>query len=88
MKTTALVVMSAFLMAAAVPVFAMTHQEKLACAMTAGNCLDRDKLLEQRIMEIKNEIAKNTNGSPEEVGRLNRKLQDVMDELKRVEDES
>jgi len=72
----------------AVPVFAMTHQEKLACAMTAGNCLDRGKLLEQRISEIKNEIAKNTSGSPEEVERLNRKLQDVMDELKRVEDET
>jgi len=72
----------------AVPVFAMTHQEKLACAMTAGNCLDRGKLLEQRITEIKNEIAKNTSGSPEEVERLNRKLQDTMDELKRVENES
>jgi len=46
----------------AVPVFAMTHQEKLACAMTAGNCLDLGKLLEKRIMEIKNEKAQNTNG--------------------------
>jgi len=56
--------------------------------MTDGNCLDRGKLLEQRITEIKNEIAKNTSGSPEEVERLNRKLQDTMDELKRVENES
>lgn len=88
MKTSALVVMSAFLMSAAVPVFAMTHQEKQACAMTAGNCLDRGKLLEQRIMEIKNEMAKNANGSPEEVKKLDRKLQDAMDELKRVENES
>ena len=88
MKTSALVVMSAVLMSAAVPVFAMTHQEKLACAMTAGNCLDSGKLLEKRIMEIKNEIAQNTNGSPEEVKKLDRKLQDVMDELKRVEDET
>jgi len=54
----------------AVPVFAMTHQEKLACAMTAGNCLDRGKLIEKRIMEIKNEKAQNTNGSPEEVKKL------------------
>jgi len=61
----------------AVPVFAMTHQEKLACAMTAGNCLDRGKLLEQRITEIKNEITQNTNGSPEEVERLDRILQDA-----------
>ncbi len=88
MKTSALVVMSAFLMSAAVPVFAMTHQEKLACAMTAGNCLDRGKLLEKRIMEIKNEKTQNTNGSPEEVKKLDKKLQDAMDELKRVEDET
>ena len=88
MKTSALVVMSAFLMSAAVPVFAMTHQEELACAMTAGNCLDRGKLLEQRIVEIKHEIAKNTNGSPEEVKKLDKQLQNAMDELKRVEDET
>jgi len=87
MKTSALVVMSAFLMSAAVPVCAMTHQEKLACAMTAGNCLDRGKLLEQRIKEIKNEIAQNSNSSPEEVKKLDKKLQDATNELKRVENE-
>lgn len=88
MKKSALVVMSAFLMSAAVPVCAMTHQEKLACAMTAGNCLDRGKLIEKRIIELKNEIAKNTNGSPEEAKILEKKLQDATDELKRVEDET
>jgi len=88
MKTTSLVVMSAVLMSAASPVFAMSHQEQLACAWTAGNCLDEAKILEKRITEIKNEIRKNANGSPEEVEKLNRKLQDVMDELKRVENES
>lgn len=80
--------MSAFLMSAAVPVFAITQQEKLACAMTAGNCLDRGKLLEKKIMEIKNEMAQNTNSSPEEVKKLDRELQDTMNELKRVENES
>jgi hypothetical protein len=88
MKTTALVVMSAFLMSAAVPVFAMTHQEKLACAMTAGNCLDRGKLLEKRIMEIKNEMAQNTNSLTGRSEKAGKKLQDTMDELKRVENET
>ncbi|KAF0220282.1 MAG: hypothetical protein FD174_1362 [Geobacteraceae bacterium] len=88
MKTSALAVTLAFLVSAAGPVYALTHQEKLACAMTAGNCLNTAKLLEKRIMEIKNEIAKNTNGSPEEVKKLDRKLQDAMDELKRVENET
>ena len=87
MKTSALVVMSAFLMSAAVPVCAITHQEKLACAMTAGNCLDRGKLLGQRIVEIKREIAQNSNSSPEEVKKLDKKLQDATNELKRVENE-
>jgi hypothetical protein len=87
MKTSALVVMSAFLVSAASPVFALTHQEQVICAMTAGNCLDRGKLLEKRIMEIKNEIKKNANGSPEEAKILEKKLQDAMAELKRVQNE-
>lgn len=88
MKTTALAVLSALLMSAAGPVFAMSHQEQLACAWTAGNCFDEAKILEKRITEIKNEIQKNTNGSPEELKVLEKKLQDTMNELKRVEDEN
>jgi ribosome recycling factor len=86
MKTSALVVMSAFLMSAAVPVFAMTHQERLACAWTAGNCFDEAKILEKRITEIKSEIQKSGNGSPDEVKKLEKKLQEAMDQLKRIED--
>ena len=84
MKTSALVVMSSFLMSAAVPVFAMTHQEKLACVWTAGNCFDEAKLLEKRITEIKKEIQMNANGSPEEVKKLEKKLQVAMDRLQRL----
>lgn len=85
MKTSALVVTSAFVMSAAVPVFAQSHQQQLACAWTAGNCLDEAKILEKRIVEIKNEIAENANNSSEEVKKLEKKLQDAMGELKRVE---
>jgi len=88
MKTTSLVVMSAFLMSAASPVFAMSHQERLACAWTAGNCFDETKILEKRITEIKSEIRKSGNGSPDEVKKLEKKLTEAMDELKRVENES
>jgi len=88
MKTASLVVMSTFLMSAASPVFAMSHQERLACAWTAGNCFDEAKILEKRITEIKNEIQKSGNGSPDEVKKLEKKLQDTMDELKRVKNES
>jgi len=86
MKTTSLVVMSAFLMSAAIPVFAMSHQERLACAWTAGNCLDEAKILEKKITEIKSEIQKSGNGSPDEVKKLEKKLQEAMDQLKRIED--
>ncbi|HIJ96925.1 MAG TPA: hypothetical protein HPP94_14540 [Desulfuromonadales bacterium] len=85
MKTTALVVMSALLMSAAGPVFAMSHQERLACAWTAGNCFDEAKLLEKRITEIKSEIRKNSNGSAEELKKLENKLQEATDRLQRVE---
>ena len=88
MKTSALVVMSAFLMSAASPVFAMTHQQQLACAWTAGNCFDEAKILEKQIVEIKIEIQKKTNVSPEELKILGKKLQDTMGELKRVADEN
>lgn len=88
MKTSALVVTLAFVMSAAVPVFAQSHQQQLACAWTAGNCLDEAKILEKRIMEIKKEIAENANNSSEEVKKLQEKLQDAMGELKRVEDET
>jgi len=84
MKTTSLVVMSAFLMSAASPVFAMSHQEQLACAWTAGNCFDEAKILEKRITEIKDEIQKNTNGSPEELKVLEKKLQEAKDQLERI----
>lgn len=85
MKTTTLAVLSAFLMSAASPVFAMSHQERLACAWTAGNCFDEAKLLEMRITEIKDEIRKNAYGSPEEVKKLEKKLQAAMDRLEKIE---
>ena len=85
MKTTTLAVLSALLMSTAGPVFAMTHQERLACAWTAGNCFDEAKLLEKRITEIKKEIQMNANGSPNELKKLEKKLQDAMDRRQRVE---
>lgn len=84
MKTTALAVLSALLMSTAGPVFAMTHQERIACAMTAGNCFDEAKLLEKRITEIKKEIQMNANGSPEDVKKLEKMLREAMNQLQRI----
>jgi hypothetical protein len=86
MKTSALVVMSAFLMSAAVPVFAMTHQEKLACAMAAGNCLDEEKNLEKQVVEIRNEINKVAVNSPDEKEKLENKLRNALERLEKIKD--
>jgi len=87
MKTRALVVMSAFLMSAAVPVFAMTHQEKVVCAMTAGNCLNEEKILERQIVEIRNEIKKGAINSPNEMTKLEDKLRNTLERLDRIKDQ-
>ncbi|NVN93410.1 MAG: hypothetical protein HXX11_22830 [Desulfuromonadales bacterium] len=84
MKTSALVVMSAFLMSAAVPVFAMTHQERLACAMTAGNCLDDEKNLEKQKIEIKNETDKGSINSSDEIKKPEKKLRNTMERLDNI----
>lgn len=84
MKTTTLAVLSALLMSATGPVFAMSHQEQLACAWTAGNCLNEAKIPEKGITENNNEIQKSANGAPEEVKRLEKKLQEIKDQLESI----
>lgn len=87
MKTRALVVMSAFLMSAAVPVFAMTYQEKVVCAMTAGNCLNEEKILERQIVEIRNEIQKGAINSPDEMTKLEGKLRNTLERLDKIKEQ-
>ena len=85
MKASALVVMAAFLMSAAVPVLAQNAQEKETCAISANTCLDKAKVLEKRIAKLKKEIKAGKNYSPEEMKTLEQKLQDAMDQLDKVE---
>ena len=84
MKTSALVVMSVFLMSAAAPVFALTPQEKVICAMAAGNCMDSEKNLEKQVVEIRNEISKGANNSPDEMKKLEGKLRNTMERLDKI----
>jgi len=84
MKTSALVVMMAFLMSAAVPVFAMTHQERLACAMTAGNCLDDEKNLEKQKVEIKNGTNKGSINSSDEIKKPEKKPRNTLERLDNI----
>jgi acyl-CoA synthetase (AMP-forming)/AMP-acid ligase II len=85
MKSSAIVLMAAFLMSAAVPVFANTAQEQQTCAISANTCLDKAKILQKRIKKMKADIKKGANYSPEEMKMLEQKLQDAMDQLDKVE---
>lgn len=85
MKTSAMVVMAAFLMSAAVPVFADVAQDKETCAISANTCFDKAKVLEKRVAKLKKEIKAGKSYSPEEMKVLEQKLQDAMDQLDKVE---
>ena len=85
MKTSAIVVMAAFLMSSAMPVFANTAQEQQTCAISANTCLDKAQILQKRIKKMKADIKKGANYSPEEMKMLEQKLQDAMDQLDKVE---
>jgi len=87
MKKSAIFVMAAFLMSAAVPAFAdQVAQEKETCAISANTCLNKAELLEKRIKKLNEEIKKGEGKySPEEMKMLDQKLQDAMDQLDKVE---
>jgi len=84
MKTSALVVMAAFLMSAAVPVFAATAQEQATCAISAGTCLTKAEMVEKRMKKMKADIKMGKTYSPEDMKTLEQKLQDVMDQMDKM----
>lgn len=87
MKTSAIVVMAAFLMTAAVPAIAAQEaQEKETCAISANTCLNKAEILEKRINKLNAEIAKgSTKYNEDDLKMLEQKLQDAMDQLDKVE---
>jgi len=84
MKTSALLVVAAFLMSAAVPVFAQTAQEKEMCAISANTCVNKAQVVEKRMKKMKAEIKKGKTYSQEEMKVLEQKLQDVMDQMDKM----
>ena len=85
MKTSALVaVLAAFLMSAAVPVFADTAQEKATCAISANTCLTKAEVVEKRMKRMRGEIKKGATYSSEEMKVLEQKLQDVIDQMDKM----
>jgi hypothetical protein len=84
MKASALVVMAAFLMSAAVPVFAQTAQEQEQCAISAGTCLTKAEAVEKRMKKMQADVKQGTTYPPEEMKVLEQKLQDVMDQMDKM----
>lgn len=84
MKTSALVLVAAFLMSAAVPAFAQTAQEKETCAIAANTCLTKAEVVEKRMKKMKADVKKGTAYSPEDMKMLEQKLQDVQDQLDKM----
>jgi hypothetical protein len=78
--------MSAFLMSAAVPAFALDASEQARCNISAHSCFNLTENLQTRITKLKVEIAKGEgNYTAAEMKMLELKLQEAMDQFDKVE---
>lgn len=87
MKTRAIIVLAALMMAAAVPVIAQqTHEERVACELAAKNCLNKADILEKRVKKLNAEIKKGSaKYSAEDLNKLEQKLKETQDLLDKIE---
>jgi uncharacterized protein YlxW (UPF0749 family) len=87
MKTRAIVVMAALMVATAVPVVAQqTNEEKVICELAAKNCLNKADILEKRVKKLNAEIKKGSRSySAEELKKLEQKLKETQDLLDKIE---
>ena len=87
MKTRAIIVLAALMMAATVPVIAQqTNEEKVICELAAKNCLNKADILEKRIKKLNAEIKKgSTTYSAEDLKKLEQKLKETQDLLDKIE---
>ena len=87
MKTRAIIVLAALMMAATVPAVAQqTNEEKVICELAAKNCLNKADILEKRIKKLNKEIKKgSTTYSAEDLKKLEEKLKETQDLLDKIE---
>ncbi len=87
MKKTAIMLLAAFMISAAIPAMAqMSKEEKDMCLLATKDCLNQADSLQQRIKRIQGEIKKGKKVySAEELKTLNQKLQEANDLLKKIE---
>ena len=87
MKTRAIIVLAALMMAATVPVIAQqTNEEKVICELAAKNCLNKADILEKRVKKLNKEIKKGSaTYSAEDLKKLDQKLKETQDLLDKME---
>lgn len=87
MKTRAIIVLAATMMAFTVPVIAQqTHQERVICQLAANNCLNQAEILQKRVKKLNAEITKGTKTySADDLKKLELKLQETLELLDKVE---
>jgi len=84
MKRIAILVMAAFMMSAAVPVFAadMTKEQKDQCLLASKECKTEVDSIQQKIKKLNAEIKKGKKVySADELKKLNAKLKEAEDML-------
>ena len=87
MKASTIMVMVAFLMSTAVPVFAVTAAEQETCLIAAGNCGNKAKELEKEVMQMKKEMkAGKKTYTEEDLKMLDQKIQDALDQIKAMKE--
>jgi uncharacterized protein YlxW (UPF0749 family) len=87
MKTSAIVVAAAVMLAATVPAMAQqTHEERISCELAAKNCLNKADILEKRVKKLNAEIKKGSSKySAEDLKKLEQKLKETQDLLDTME---
>ena len=80
-------VLAAFLMAAAVPAGAeLSQQEQVICNLAAKNCLNQADILQKRVKKLQGEVNKGkTTYSAEELKNLEQKLKETNELLDKIE---
>jgi hypothetical protein len=88
MKKMALMLTAAFCVLSTAPAFAQTPQsQKDECILASKNCVNQVDDIYKRIHKLNREIKKGTKVyTPAELKRLQDKLQETNDELRRLEE--
>jgi Skp family chaperone for outer membrane proteins len=85
MKIRTFIVLAALLIAATV-LAQQSNQDKVICELSSGNCLKQSDIIQKKIKKLNAEIKKGDKKySPEQLKKLEQKLQETQDMLDKME---